>query len=92
MDVSAVVSRGGGASRMRFVFRLEGIGWDEALSKFTGIDKETFAELVPLVLADEFHSVFDGVEKAAQRVHYREGIKACHAPRRWMKSGRTLSR
>ena len=52
---------------------MEDIGWDEALSKFTGIDKETFAELNPLVVADEFMKVFDGVQKAAQRMHYRQG-------------------
>ena len=64
----------GGCEQDKIVFRLEDIGWDAALSKFTGIDKETFAELVPLVLGDEFQKVFDRVEKAPQRMQGQQGV------------------
>ena len=59
-------------------FMLEDIGWNKALSDFTRIDKETFAELVPVVLGP-LSKVWDGVDDAVRRMHQRQGEQGVSA-------------
>lgn len=55
-------------------FTLQDIGWNENLSKFTGIDKETFVDLIPMILTSSLTKIRDGVDAAVRRMHSRQGV------------------
>ena len=68
---------GWGDEQDETVLTLEDIGWTEALSKFTGIDRDAFTELAPYVSDDseiaDIKKLDDAVGKALQRMHQRQG-------------------
>ena len=65
---------GWGDEQDETVLTLEDIGWTEALSKFTGIDKDALAELAPHVSDIADIKKLDGaVGKAMQRMYQRQG-------------------
>ena len=55
-------------------FTLKDIGWNDSLSQFTGIDKETFADLIPVIISSSLTKIRDGIEDAVGRMHSRQGV------------------
>ena len=56
---------------------LEDIGWTESLSKFTGIDKDAFAELAPNIVIGFHEKLNDSVAKAMDRMYVRRRGSKC---------------
>jgi len=55
-------------------FTLQDIGWNENLSQFTGIDKETFVDLIPMITTSSLTKIRDGVDDVVGRMHSRLGV------------------